>query len=294
MMVLPADDAAKKELPPPSYRSLAAPVATPVDKFALLPAFLKVRGLVKEHIDSFNYFTTRGIRNIVEANNRIEARNDPSIYLRYTNVYVGTPSVQVDYKIENITPHFCRLTDRTYSAPIRVDIEYTVGKQHEPQHKKNVLIGYLPIMLRSYACVLHGRDEAELARQGECPLDPGGYFIVKGTEKVILIQEQLSKNRIIIDTDSKGRVIASVTSSTHEIKSKTVITMDKEKIYLQLNQFTKPIPIIVVMKAMGMESDQEVVQMVGRDPRYGDLLFPSIQECASESIYTTASPAVHG
>ncbi|RLN27867.1 DNA-directed RNA polymerase III subunit 2 [Panicum miliaceum] len=286
MTVLPADDAAKKELPPSSYRSLAAPVATPVDKFALLPAFLKVRGLVKEHIDSFNYFITRGIRNIVEANNRIEARNDPTIYLRYTNVYVGMPSVQVDYKIEEITPHFCRLTDRTYSAPIRVDIEYTVEKQLEPQHKKNVLIGYMPIMLRSYKCVLHARDEAELARLGECPLDPGGYFIVKGTEKVILIQEQLSKNRIIIDTDSKGRVIASVTSSTHEIKSKTVITMDKEKIYLQLNQFTKPIPIIVVMKAMGMESDQEVVQMVGRDPRYGDLLFPSIQECASERIYT--------
>ena len=58
---------------------------------------------------------------------------------------------------------------------------------------------------------------------GECPLDPGGYFIVKGTEKVILIQEQLSKNRIIIDIDSKGEVGASVTSSTHERKSKTNI-----------------------------------------------------------------------
>uniref|UniRef100_A0A0D9XGC9 DNA-directed RNA polymerase n=1 Tax=Leersia perrieri TaxID=77586 RepID=A0A0D9XGC9_9ORYZ len=42
------------------------------------------------------------------------------------------------------------------------------------------------------------------------------------------------------------------------------------------------------MKAMGMESDQEVVQMVGRDPRYGDLLHPSIQECAFERIYTQA------
>ncbi|CAN6247572.1 unnamed protein product [Urochloa humidicola] len=279
-------DAADKDAAPPSYRSLAAPVANPVDKFALLPAFLKVRGLVKEHIDSFNYFIIRGIKKIVEANNRIEARNDPNIYLRYTNVHVGSPQVQIEFKIEDITPHFCRLTDRTYSAPITVDIEYTVGKQHELQCRKNVLIGMLPIMLRSYKCALHGKDEDELARLGECPLDPGGYFIVKGTEKVILIQEQLSKNRIIIDTDSKGRVIASVTSSTHEIKSKTVITLDKEKIYLQLNQFTKPIPIMVVMKAMGMESDQEVVQMVGRDPRYGDLLFPSIQECASERIYT--------
>ena len=47
----------------------------------------------------------------------------------------------------------------------------------------------------------------------ECPLDPGGYFVVKGTEKVILVQEQLSKNRIIVETDSvKGVVQASCTS----------------------------------------------------------------------------------
>lgn len=273
-------------VPLPTYRSLAAPVRKPVDKFALLPAFLKVRGLVKEHIDSFNYFVNKGIKKIVEANNRIEARNDPSIYLRYLGVHVGMPSVHVEYNVENITPHFCRLTDRTYSAPIKVHIEYTVGKQHEVRRKNNFIIGYMPIMLRSHACILYEKDEAELAKYGECPLDPGGYFVVKGTEKVILIQEQLAKNRIIVDTDSKGRVIASVTSSTHAIKSKTVIFMDKGKIYLQLNQFNKPIPIIVVMKAMGMESDQETVQMVGRDPRYGDLLFPSIQECASERIYT--------
>ncbi|XP_042434747.1 DNA-directed RNA polymerase III subunit 2-like isoform X2 [Zingiber officinale] len=144
----------------------------------------------------------------------------------------------------------------------------------------------MPIMLRSSRCVLSGKDDVELSKLGECPLDPGGYFIVKGTEKVILIQEQLSKNRIIIDTDTKGRVAASVTSSTHETKSKTVFFMDKGKIYLQLNQFNKPIPIMVILKAMGMESDQEIVQMVGRDPRYGDLLFPSIQECAFERIYT--------
>lgn len=62
---------------------------------------------------------------------------------------------------------------------------------------------------------------------GECPLDPGGYFVVRGTEKVILIQEQLSKNRIIIDLDSKGQVTASVTSSTHERKSKTNIVLSK-------------------------------------------------------------------
>uniref|UniRef100_A0A0A9D8F8 Uncharacterized protein n=1 Tax=Arundo donax TaxID=35708 RepID=A0A0A9D8F8_ARUDO len=76
-MTVPAEDdgeggkaaAAAREVPPPTYRSLAAPVSKPVDKFALLPAFLKVRGLVKEHTDSFNYFVDKGIKYIVKANN---------------------------------------------------------------------------------------------------------------------------------------------------------------------------------------------------------------------------------
>lgn len=61
--------------------------------------------------------------------------------------------------------------------------------------------------------MLSGKSEAQLATMSECPLDPGGYFVVKGTEKVILVQEQLSKNRILVETDSsKGIVSASVTS----------------------------------------------------------------------------------
>ncbi|CAL9153212.1 unnamed protein product [Musa hybrid cultivar] len=283
MGVLPDDAVA-------STKSLAAPVKSAVDKFQLLPAFLRVRGLVKQHIDSFNYFINHDIKKIMKANDLLVCRHDPTFYLRqlYTNIEVGEPSVDVDFSIEKLTPHLCRLSDRTYAAPIKVDIEYTKGNQPNktPEVKRGLVIGRMPIMLRSCRCALSGKDEAELSKLGECPLDPGGYFVVKGTEKVILIQEQLSKNRIIIDTDSKGRVTASVTSSTHETKSKTVFFMDKDKIYLQLNQFSKPIPIMVIMKAMGMESDQEIVQMVGRDPRYGGLLLPSIQECASERIYT--------
>lgn len=271
-----------------SMKSLAAPVKKAVDKFQLLPEFLKVRGLVKQHLDSFNYFVKCDMKKIIcaKGNERITSSADDKYYLRFIDIYVGGPSRQVEFSEEKITPHECRLSDMTYAAPIKVDIEYTKGNPIRVETKKGVVIGRLPIMLRSCRCVLSGKDESELARLGECPLDPGGYFIVKGTEKVIMIQEQLSKNRIIIDTDKKGRVTASVTSSTHDRKSKTVIVMEKEKIYLQLNQFTKLIPIMVIMKAMGMESDQEVVQMVGRDPRYSSLLLPSIQECASEKIYT--------
>ncbi|EEF36800.1 DNA-directed RNA polymerase III subunit, putative [Ricinus communis] len=269
-------------------QKLTAPIKSAVDKFQLLPEFLKVRGLVKQHLDSFNYFVNIGIKKIVRANDRIVSTVDPGIYLRFKDVRIGTPSDIMDGVSEQLSPHMCRLSDKTYAAPILVNVEYIYGSHDQKTRveKNDVVIGRMPIMLRSRSCVLYGKDEAELARLGECPLDPGGYFVIKGTEKVILIQEQLSKNRIIIDTDKKGNINASVTSSTEATKSKTIIQMEKEKMYLCLNQFVKKIPIMVVIKAMGMESDQEVVQMVGRDPRYSALLLPSIEECAGLSIYT--------
>ncbi|EOY19610.1 DNA-directed RNA polymerase isoform 2 [Theobroma cacao] len=273
---------------PVDKQKLAAPIKSAVDKFQLLPEFLKVRGLVKQHLDSFNYFVNTGIKKIVRANDRIVSGVDPSIYLRFKDVRIGEPSMTINAVSEKINPHTCRLSDMTYAAPIFVNIEYIQGShgQKTRLEKNDLVIGRMPIMLRSCCCVLYGKDEAELARLGECPLDPGGYFVIKGAEKVILIQEQLSKNRIIIDADKKGNINASVTSSSEATKSKTVIQMEKEKIYLLLNQFVKKIPIMVVMKAMGMESDQEVVQMVGRDPHYNAVLLPSIEECAGVGIYT--------
>jgi len=79
-------------------------------------------------------------------------------------------------------------------------------------------------MLGSSNCYLTGKSEKELADMQECPFDPKGYFVVKGVEKVILIQEQLSKNRIIIEFDSKlDSIVANVASSTHETKSRASV-----------------------------------------------------------------------
>ncbi|CAJ2675570.1 unnamed protein product [Trifolium pratense] len=268
-----------------------APNKSAVDKFQLIPEFLKVRGLVKQHLDSFNYFVKTDIKKIVRANDRIQATYYPHIYLRFLNVKIGKPSITTDGITDIISPQTCRLSDRTYAAPIYVDIEYSQGSPDDLKIRKasDIIIGRLPIMLRSCCCVLDKRDEAELAKLGECPLDPGGYFIIKGTEKVILIQEQLSKNRIIIDTDKKKNITASVTSSTEIIKTKTTIVMEREKLWLELNQFRKKVPLMVVMKAMGMESDQEVAQLIGRDPRYTSLLLPSFEECTKCGVSTQAN-----
>jgi len=90
-------------------------------------------------------------------------------------------------------------------------------------------------MLRSDICHLSSNTkeirsencfEKAFDQMNECPLDVGGYFIVKGVERVILIQEQLSKNRILLKDDN-GDLKASVISSTHDKKSKTLVICKK-------------------------------------------------------------------
>ncbi|KAG8579676.1 hypothetical protein GDO81_011000 [Engystomops pustulosus] len=268
-----------------TQEQLISPVDTVEEKWKLLPAFLKVKGLVKQHIDSFNYFINVEIKNIMKANEKVTSDADPMWYLKYLNIYVGVPDVEESFNVTRpVSPHECRLRDMTYSAPITVDIEYTRGSQ---RIIRNALpIGRMPIMLRSSNCVLMGKTPAEFAKLNECPLDPGGYFIVKGMEKVILIQEQLSKNRIIVEADRKGAVGASVTSSTHEKKSRTNLVMKQGRFYLKHNTLSEDIPIAIIFKAMGVESDQEIVQMIGTEEHLMAAFGPSLEECQKAQIFT--------
>ncbi|XP_045103150.1 DNA-directed RNA polymerase III subunit RPC2-like [Portunus trituberculatus] len=265
---------------------LSEPVKSIEDKWKLVPAFLRVKGLVKQHIDSFNYFVNVDIKNIVKANSKVTSDVDPLFYVKYMDVRVGKPSIEEGMNIANETaPHECRLRDITYSAPVMVDVEYMRGDHRI--FRRDIPIGRMPIMLRSSNCVLSEcSNHAELAKRNECPHDPGGYFIIKGQEKVILIQEQLSKNRMIVEEDKKGGLTCQVTSSTHEKKSRTNVTLKSGKYYVKHNTLTDDIPVGIVLKAMGVASDQEIVQMIGTEDHIMTNFAASLEECARLNIYT--------
>ncbi|AGO12973.1 AaceriADL275Cp [[Ashbya] aceris (nom. inval.)] len=275
-----------EQLLKPVYKGkkLADAINTAEDKWHLLPAFLKVKGLVKQHLDSFNYFVDVDLKKIIKANEMVLSDVDPEFYLKYVDIRVGRRSNSS--KIDMTPPHECRLRDMTYSAPIFVDIEYTRGRSIVLH--KDVEIGKMPIMLRSNKCILNGASEEVMAKLNECPLDPGGYFIVNGTEKVILVQEQLSKNRIIVEADEKKAIVqASVTSSTHERKSKTYVVTKNDKIYLKHNSIAEEVPIVIVLKACGIVSDLEIMQLVcGNDSSYQDIFAINFEEASKMNIYT--------
>ncbi|KAK5058604.1 DNA-directed RNA polymerase III core subunit ret1 [Exophiala bonariae] len=274
-------------------KSLTDPIDTARDKWNLVPAFLKVKGLVKQHIESFNHFVEIELKKIIDAEPVITSDIDPDFYIKYENIYIGKPCRSEESpdsfgrsEESTVTPNECRLRDMTYAAPILVDVRYTKSKM--AYRRKGMPIGRLPIMLRSSRCFLANKSETEMCAMDECPLDPGGYFIVNGTEKVILVQEQLSKNRIIVEADNKKELItASVTSSTHARKSKSYIVLKKDLLYMRHNILNEDVPICILLKAMGVSSDLDMMGIVaGIDSKLQEDFAINFEETIKHQIHT--------
>ena len=64
------------------------------EKWKLVPAFLKTKGLVKQHIDSFNYFINHDIKKIVQANEKVLSDAHPTFYVKYLDIHVGMPDAE--------------------------------------------------------------------------------------------------------------------------------------------------------------------------------------------------------
>ena len=267
----------------------SAPIKSIEEKWKLLPAFLRVRGLIKQHLDSFNHFIDVEIKNVLKANDKIICDADPNWFVKYLDIKVGKPEIEEGFNIiRATTPHECRLRDITYCAPITVDIEYMRGQQRVI--RKGQIIGRMPIMLRSANCVLYNKTYYQLIKFNECPHDPGGYFVINGSEKVILIHEQLSRNRILIEEGP----VCQVTSATAERKSRTNLIINKKgQIIMKHNSFLdEGIPILIVFKAMKFESESEIVELIcgsitSNSEFDASILIPSIDVCHKAEVWTS-------
>ena len=266
---------------------LYSPLSKVEEKWKLIPAFLQVRGLVKQHIDSFNYFTDIEIKNIVRSGRNFEVKSDINSHFRlhYLDIYIEMPTIEEELGMSSIvTPHECRLRSLTYCAPIFVDISFTIDGSIE-RIKKKICIGKMPIMLGSNHCHLKGKNYKELVAMKECPYDPRGYFIINGVEKVILIHEQMSQNRIIIEYDSKGKNLSAyVTSNSRDTKSRTSVVFKNNIFYVRNNKFKNDINLMIIFKAFNILSDQEIIMLIGHKNKA--FLIETFSDCYNSNIFT--------
>lgn len=156
--------------------------------------------LVRHHLDSYADMVNSMIPNFIKGTNplRIILEDDRSI-----NVFIGGRggdeifySPPVDDVGNAILPHTCRLNNETYALDVRanIEIDYTIGSDIETRKFEKVMIGKLPLMLKSSLCYLSTMTSDELYDAGECKFELGGYFIISGAEKALLTQERLGDN----------------------------------------------------------------------------------------------------
>lgn len=219
-------------------------------------------GFISHQIDSFNYFINHGIQKIIEDEPDIVVSfKKKKITIKFGKVYIPKPSIlQDDRKLHILYPNEIRLKNLTYDSPIHVDITEIIEDNDqviEENHHNRVIIGRTPIMLRSSHCHLSSLNEQERIQQGECEYDQGGYFIVKGTERVLVGQIRGVCNNAFTFEQKKGdkyKFITEIRSISDETKHSVLIEVKinhENKIFMTLPYIDKDIPIGIVLKALG-------------------------------------------
>ena len=208
-------------------------------------------------------------------------------------IYVDRPTTYEDGTPKLITPNDARMRNLTYESHIFAKIFIKITTQDSAKELtktfNNVAIGSIPIMLHSDMCILKNQGSNILRKMGECPYDTGGYFIIDGKEKVIIAQEKIVTNKLFVsklndDDDGFGykgviRCVADkgalaprsvefyyvdipiIDANIEEdikIKNSTAKGFLYGSIHVSLPSFNGKIPLFILFRAFGIESDKEI------------------------------------
>jgi DNA-directed RNA polymerase subunit B len=254
------------------------------DYWNLIEKFLQEEGLASQHIDSYNDFIDHDLQAIIDESKEmpIEAERY-SLKIRFGKISVGTPRVvEVDGAERQIYPMEARIRNLTYSAPIHLEMTLIIDGREA--RTELVYIGDMPVMLKSRICPLSGLSPEELRRIGEDPLDPGGYFIVNGSERVIVGLEDLAPNRILVESEHTGAsptYKAKIFSTTVGFRARIEAKMKSDgAIYVSTPGIPVEVPIIVLIKALGVEEDLKIAEMVSPREEIQAELAPSFEKAS--------------
>lgn len=275
--------------------------------------------LIEHHIQSYNYFISDQIQNIVKEknNNPVVINNEydeklgryrKEFVVEFGNVSISKPEIlNNDGSVKQMYPNEARLRNLTYSSEIFIDI-YSKYIVYDKDGESNVLeyepiykfsCGKIPIMIRSKYCVLNEVSNQTAIEMGEGKYDYGGYFIIKGSEKVIVSQEKKCDNKIYCFQPSKYEgtcEISSVNLKYNPIPSPCYIhyTMKNNVLKIKIKRMKQDLPLFIVFRALGIISDKDIVEKIVQnfdDPlsmKIMELLRPSIEESSMINKQKTA------
>ena len=242
-------------------------MADPSNKrWPVIQDILKREGIARQHLNSFDEFLERGLQSIINEVGQIDIENAEYPYkIQLGKVKLQQPRMmELDGSITHITPAEARLRNVSYSAPVMM--EASVVEDGKILESRFVHIGDVPVMAKSNACILNNFSNQKLIEHGEDPNDPGGYFIINGSERVIVGLEDLSYNKIIVDRELFGGNTvfkAKVYSSIVGYRAKLELVMKNDGLIVaRIPGSPVDIPVVTLMRALGLESDKEIASVV--------------------------------
>ena len=296
----------------------------------IIQSFFQARSLVNHQLASYDDCIPSGdgklsrmekiIRNIrVGTDEEVDGEDggyikldvvDQDIIIRMKNVQLGEPIMREANGAEHAgNPMECRLRKLTYMSPVTID--FTIYRDGVPSPtEKAVQVGSMPIMVRSGRCNLHPHHVAEdrvlhpttykedqetwhklLKKNGEDPLDPGGYFIINGTERVLISMEDLAPNRVTVEINkryAKKTEVAKIFSQKDGMRKP--LTVEKRRDGMLMVKVstagTTAIPVVLLMRALGIENDQEIFTAIAGPTETFKYIVANINEVNDNEEYT--------
>jgi len=206
-------------------------------------------------------------------------------------IFIDRPITFEEGSAKLLTPNDARLRNLTYESHIYTNVKIVITDVDNniiERDFKNIAIGSIPIMLHSDLCILHGQGSEILKKLGECVYDTGGYFIIDGKEKVIIAQERITTNKLFVSkikddntfsykglircTSEYGETMLSARSiEFYLVKNPDISTEDevvedyrrkKGAIVLSIPSVMGKIPLFVLFRALGIESDKDIYECI--------------------------------
>ena len=264
--------------------------------------------IIRHHIESYNAFVEDDIPDIIEFHNPIKIKKsfqDNKINEIEYEINIKNPRVSTSVHYERngqlirLFPNDARIRNLTYSLPLCIDIHQVASyydkdgniiKKNEKVFK-NVILSKIPVMVQSRYCILSQQNHSYDKYQ-ECKYEKGGYFIVNGNDKVIILQERMCDNKVYLfnlKQSSKYSHMAEVRSSDNMNKLSQLLqvkilepnTKVEHFIHVKYPHIRKEIPLFVLFKALGIIKDFDIIKHIllnENGNEYMDLLYPSIKE----------------
>ena len=252
--------------------------------------------LVKHQIESYNDFIQNQMKKTIEMFNPLVVRSIQDyikefkkyrlqIIINFENLSLYRPEIHENNGATKLMfPNDARLRNFTYNSNMTLDLNITYiilkGEKLEIEERKNIVLhkiqfGKIPIMLKSCICILNQYNFLNNDSIDECKMDPGGYFIINGSEKTCLGQEKAADNKIYVFKNkaaNKWSYSAEMRCVPYwkVISPKQIYMMISSKpeqsgyhsMFVTIPKLKKPVPLFVLFRALGVKTDKEICQYI--------------------------------